>query len=225
MSHKSPKECPDNEALARAFLGDTQNQNGRELLEHVWRCPCCRPKMQALAKVKAALDAQADRIPETGLAEKEARALRQVAAEELRRLKPPARSPWVKPVPVAAAALVAVIALAAGYFYLSDAVQSRFTMRGAVSQELRLQGPGLRLGEAPADFSWNDVPGRDDFLFSLIDEDLNTIYELETHETSLRLPEAERQKLIKGKCYLWSVLAVDDTGRGLASASREFKLE
>jgi hypothetical protein len=180
--------------------------------------------MQVLAKVKAALEVRAASVPERGLSGREARALRRLAAEQSKLLKPD-RSLSFRPLPYAATAVVAVIALALGYLYLRDSLHSRLTVRGPQNQELRLLAPGAHLREAPADFSWTDIPGRDDFRFTVISEDLETLCRMETHETSLRLSEGERQKFVKGKSYLWTVVAVDDTDRELDSASREFTFE
>jgi hypothetical protein len=224
MSHKPFKDCPDSEDLVRAFLEATGSGPSHEILEHIRSCPSCRPRMQVLAKVKAALEVRAASVPETGLSGKEARALRRLAVEQLRLAKPDRPFPF-RPLPFAATAVVAVIALSLGYLFLSDALHSRLTLRGPLNQELRILVPGAHLPDAPADFAWSDVPGRDDFRFTVIDDDLETLCQVETHETSLRLSEGERQKLVKGKSYLWTVVAVDDTGRELASASREFTIE
>jgi hypothetical protein len=225
MSPKKTTYCPKKEDFIRAFLGETGDYSRQEFLDHVRRCPCCRPKMQVLAKVQAELEARADTVPESGLTGEEMRELRRVAGERLRLMRPRARFISFRPLPVAAVTVAAVIALALGYLYLSNTLLSRLAVRGSVSQELRLLGPGAHLREAPADFSWSDIPGRDEFRFVLIDESLNTICEIDTHSTGLRLPEEERQKLVAGKSYLWTVLALDNNDGELASASREFEIE
>ena len=225
MSRLKSRDCPKSEDFVRAFLEENGDGTGQEFLDHVRRCPYCRPRMQVLANVKAELKARAGKVPETGLTVEETRALRKVAVEQLRLMKPPARSLSLKLLPVAATAVIAVVALAIGYLYLNNALHSRFAVRASINNELRLLGPGAHLREAPANFSWTDVPGRDEFRFVLIDEDLNTICQMDTHGTGLRLPEDERKKLVKGKNYLWTVTALDDNDRELASASREFEIE
>jgi hypothetical protein len=225
MSHKKRGDCPKSEDFVHAFLEETGDLTRQEFLDHVARCPSCRPRMRALTDVKTELERRKDLVPEAGLTREEARALRKVALAEMRRLKPPARPLSLRPLPVAAVAVIAVIALALGYLYLDNTLHSRFAVRGAINQELRLLGPGPHLRGAPADFSWSDVPGRDDFRFILADDELNTIYEIESEATGLRLPENVRAKLVRGRTYLWTVLALDDNGRELASASRVFKFE
>ena len=225
MSHKKRRDCPKSEDFVRAFLGETGDLTRQEFLDHVARCPSCRPRMRALTDVKTELERRKDLVPEAGLTREEARALRKVALAEMRRLKPPARPLSLRPLPVAAVAVVAVIALALGYLYLDNTLRSRFAVRGSINQELRLLGPGPHLRGAPAGFSWSDVPGRGEFRFVLIDDALNTIYETVTGTTSLRLPESEREKLVRGGTYLWTVLALDDNSRELASASRVFVVE
>jgi hypothetical protein len=224
MSRKPFKNCPDSDDLVRAFLEATDTGAGHQLIEHARRCPRCRPRIQVLTKVKAALEARAAAVPETRLSRQEARALRRLAVEQTRLVKLD-RPLSFRPLPLAAAAGVAVIALALGYLYLSDALRSRLTVRGPINQELRLLVPGAHLREAPADFSWTDIPGRDKFRFVLIDEHLDTIFERETHRTGLRLPEDERQKLVKGESYLWTVLVLDGNDKEMASVSGEFEIE
>ena len=163
-------------------------------------------------------------VPETGLTRRQAQSLRRGAAGQLRQLSPPARPLPLRPLPVAATALIAVVALALGYLYLNTTLHSRTAVRGAKNQELRLLGPGTQLRITPTDFSWTNVPGRDDFRFILADDELNTIYETKTHATSLGLPEDIRVRLVRGRAYL-DVLAVDDSNRELASASRVFEVE
>jgi len=48
---------------------------------------------------------------------------------------------------------------------------------------------------------------------------------METHGTGLRLPEDERQKLVKGESYLWTVLVLDGNDKEMASVSGEFEIE
>ena len=225
MSRKKPGDCPPGEDLVRALLKETAHGTGRVILDHARRCPCCRPKLQVLDRVRAELEARAEKVPETRLTGDEAQALRKVAVEQLRLMKPPGRPLYLRPAPVAAMVVVAVIALGLGYLYLNSTLHSRFTVRASINKELRLLGPGAHLREAPADFSWTDVPGRDEFRFVLIDDDLSTIYEMQTHSTGLRLPQDERQKLSTGKNYLWTVIALDGNNRELASASRGFEIE
>ncbi len=225
MSHHRSCDCPKKEDFIKALQGEMADDSRRQFYHHVWRCPCCRPKLQVLVKVKAELETRADLVTESSLAGKEARALRKVAADQMNLINPPTRRLSVRSLPVAAAAAVGVVALALGYLFLNDTLRDRAAMRGPVKLELRLLAPGPVLQGAPSDFSWSDIPGRDDFRFILVDDELNTIYETETEETSLRLPEKERAKLMKGKTYLWTILALDDNKRELASSSRVFEVE
>ena len=224
MNLKASRDCPKSEAIVRLLMGELDQEASRRVFDHVLSCPFCRPRMQVLRKVKVELESRAGGIPEAGLTKKETRALRGLAAEELSRLKRPTRPRLLRPLPAAAAAAVVVAALGAGYLYLQNAVHMSVT-RGSAGGSLSLNAPGDQLSKAPAVFTWSEVPGRDDFRFLLISENLDTIYELDTHATAVDLPEAARQKLQTGRTYLWSVLALDSAGRELASASREFVIE
>jgi hypothetical protein len=220
MSYRKSGDCPKSDDFVEAFLGEAGA--GPEFLEHSARCPICRPKMQVLAKVRAGLEARVGMVPEAGLTREESRELRRAAAEQLRLMRPPAHRLSLRALQVTAAA---GIVLALGYLYLNNSLPSRFAVRGSVNHELRLLGPGPHLLSGPVDFSWSDVPGRNDFRFVLVDDELNTIYEAETEATSLRLPESVRGKLAKGRTYLWTVVAIDDNSRDLATASRVFDVE
>ncbi len=222
MSYRKSRDCPKREDFVSAFLGEAGDGAGPEFLEHAARCPVCRPRMQVLAKVRDGLEARVDMVPEAGLTKEESRKLRWAAVEQLRLMRPPARRLSLRALQVAA---VAVVVLALGYLYLNNSLYSRFAVRGPVNHALRLLGPGPHLRGGLADFSWSDVPGRDDFRFVLVDDELNTICEVETEATSLRLPESVRGKLAKGRTYLWTVVALDDDSRDLATASRVFNVE
>jgi hypothetical protein len=222
MSYRKSGDCPKSEDFVRAFLGEVGDGAGPEFLEHVGRCPICRPRMQVLAQVKTKLEARVDMVPEAGLTREETRRLRRAAVEQLRLMRPSTHRLSLRALQLAAAA---VVVLALGYLYLNNSLYSRFAMRGSANHELRLLGPGPHLRSGPADFSWSDVPGRDDFRFVLVDDELNTIYEVETEATSVRLPESVRGKLARGGTYLWTVVAVDDNSRDLATASRVFEVE
>lgn len=222
MSYGKSGDCPKSDDFVKAFLGEAADGAAPEFLEHVARCPFCRPKMQVLAKVRAGLEARVGMVPEAGLTREESRKLRRAAVEQLRLMRPPAHRLSRRALQVTAAAGVM---LALGYLYLNNSLHSPAAMRGPVQLELRLLAPGPVLQGAPSDFSWSDIPGRDDFRFILVDDELNTIYETETEETSLRLPEKERAKLMKGMTYLWTIRALDDNSRELASSSRVFEVE
>ena len=222
MSYRKSGDCPKSEDFVRAFLGEVGGGAGPGFLEHVARCPSCRPRMQVLAQVRAELEARAGMVPEAGMTREETRTLRRAAVEQLRLMRPPARRLSLRAMQVAAAA---VVVLALGYLYLNNSPYSRLAVRGSASFELRLLGPGPHLRSAPANFSWSDVPGRDDFRFVLVDDGLNTLYEVETEATGLSLPNNVRMRLLRGRAYLWTVLALDDNRRELASASRVFEVE
>lgn len=225
MMPRRPGGCPKTEDFIGTMLGETGAESRQAFFRHALRCPVCRPKLQILSVIKAELSARKDMVPETRLTREETRVLKRFAADELRLMRPAGRRLSFRPLQAAAAAAAAVIAVGLGYIYLHNALRSQFAVRGSPLQEFCLREPGPRLREAPADFSWTDVSGRQEFRFILIDDNLNTLYEIVTPSPRLRLPEEYRQKLEKSKTYLWTVIALDDDGRELATASRVFKVE
>lgn len=225
MNRNNVRGCPKREDFVRFCFGEFDDSARRKFLAHALLCPACRPCLRIMKRLQAEAETKGSQIPDAGLTRQENSALRGMAAEHLRSLRRPSRRLLLRLLPLGGVASIGVIALVLGYFFLKNAPNSHFAVRGSANQELRLLGPGTKLAEAPVTFSWTDVRGRDDFQFVLIDDELNTIYTAGTKDIKLRLPEAERQKLTKGKTYLWTVRALDDNSRELASASREFEIE
>ena len=225
MNRDNPKGCPKNADFVRFCLGEFDDGARRRFFDHTLLCPVCRPRLRLMTGLQAEVEARGSGIPEAGLAARESGALREMAAEQLRSAGGPSRRLRLRLAPVAAVAAVALVALGLGYVFLKSAPPSNFAVRGSVSQELRLLEPGAKLAQAPTTFSWTDVRGKDDFQFVLIDDELTTIYTAVTEDVKLRLPDAARQELKKGKTYLWTVRAMDEKSRELASASREFEIE
>jgi hypothetical protein len=225
VNRNTVRGCPKGEDFVRFCLGEFDSGARREFLDHTLFCPVCRPRLRLMTKLQAEVEAKGSQIPGAGLTRRENSALREMAAEHLRSLRRPSRRLRLRLLPLGTVASIGVIALVLGYFFLKNAPNSHFAVRGNANQGLRLIGPDAKLAQAPVTFSWTDVRGRDDFQFVLIDDELNTIYTAGTKDIKLRLPEAERQKLTKGKTYLWTVRALDDNSRELASASREFEIE
>jgi hypothetical protein len=219
------KGCPGREEFVRFCLGEGDRGERREFLDHALICPVCRPRLRLLIRLRADIESKGGGIADAGLTRQAGGVLRKMAAERLRSLRPASRPPRLRLLPLGAVASIGLVALMAGYLFLKNAPASNFAVRGGLPQALRLLEPEVKSGEAPTTFSWSDVKGRDDFQFVLIDNELDTIYEAGTTATQLSLPDGVRQKLHRGVTYLWTVRALDGSGRELAWASREFQIE
>jgi hypothetical protein len=219
------KGCPEREDFVRFCLGESDEGAMRQFLDHALICPVCRPRLRLLTKLRADVEPKGDGIPDTGLTHQASGVLRKMAADRLRSLRPAARPLRLRLLPLGAVASIGLIALVAGYLFLRNAPSSNFAVRGGAHLTLRLLEPGVKSREAPTTFSWSDVKGRDDFLFVLVNNELDTIYEAGTTATQLSLPDAVRQELKRGVTYLWTVRALEGSGRELAWASREFQIE
>jgi hypothetical protein len=61
--------------------------------------------------------------------------------------------------------------------------------------------------------------------FEIIDDGLNILYNEALTKTRLQLSSEVKQKIVKGKEYLWTVEVYGDNGKKLASASCYFEIE
>jgi len=148
-----------------------------------------------------------------------------MSREQVRTYSRGRRAAVPRPVRVAAALAAALVLVVLGTVFLVKTPVSQQAVRGARLAELQLHRPGGKLKEAPRVFSWSEVKDSDSYYFAIIDAALDTIYETGLVGTELRLPEEVRQRLQRQKPYLWTIVAQDDEGRELASASRYFEIE
>jgi hypothetical protein len=227
MRRKNPGGCPKREDFVRFFMGELEESARRNFLDHALHCPDCRPRLKVLAALQADLKKRESLVPEVGLTEAEACRLRRLAADERKVLTPARRRAWVTPAAATTAVSLAALGVLLGYYFLKggSVPRTRLTLRAPEGRVLRLIEPGKKLQAAPTLFVWTEVKGVDTFLFSLIDDELNTIYFEAAKIPHLRLPDEVRQKLQRGKTYLWTVRAQDDFDGELASASRDFVIE
>jgi hypothetical protein len=90
--------------------------------------------------------------------------------------------------------------------------------------ELMVPRPG-RLSDAPIDFRWESVSGRNNYTFKLVRRDTSTtIVDRTLKETSVRLVPEETAKLVKGGSYQWQVSALSKSGTALAAGKSNFDL-
>jgi hypothetical protein len=126
-----------------------------------------------------------------------------------------------RPAAVAASGLVIILL---GYIFMVRIPSVDKALRGRQAQEIKLIEPKEKLERAPEIFRWTDVEGKDAFDLKIIDDELNSIFHGKVKEARLRLPAEVRDQFKRGKTYLWTVEAVDEEDRILASASRYFEI-
>jgi len=217
--------CPKKEVFVRAFMGELQGGEENEFLRHLTLCGRCLCAFEALTELQAGLEAKKTAIPEIALSQDDEKELQSMAREQVRACSRRAGAIFPGPVRIAATLAAALVLVVLGYVFLVKTPASEQAVRGAGLSGLRLHRPEGKLKEAPEVFSWSEVKDSETYSLVIIDDALNTVFEKGLTGTKLRLPEEVRQKLQRQKPYLWTIVAQDDEGRELASASNYFVIE
>lgn len=225
MSEKTKRFCPDAGLMTRALMEELSPREKEGLLSHVSRCPSCRSKYEALIQLQADLRAREKALEEIKLSRDEERELRRMARQRLQELSRKPLSFFARPFAVGAALVTVLFFILSGYYLLIKGPSSDQTMRGTQATEVRLLKPGEKLIKAPSFFLWTEVKDRDSFLFELIDDELNTLCSEKLFTTQTHLPERVQQRLVRGRVYLWTITARDESGNKLASASKTFEIK
>ncbi len=218
--------CPEDEMLVKLMMGELPVDNRRDLLSHISSCPKCRLKFETLAEIETQLQARGDPFPKAVLSAGEAAQLKTWAQKQARALPNkrdvhPASRPWLRAVAAAAALLI----IAAGSLLLFRHQASGPILRSGSGSELRLLLPAEKLKGPPEVFLWTEIEGTERYGFTLIDNELNVLYETKTQEAQVRLPSDVRQRLTRDVTYLWTVQAVAESNQELDSASHYFEIE
>jgi hypothetical protein len=226
MNATMNRACPENEMFVKAMLGELPGNSRRDFLRHVSVCPVCRLKFEALAEIEVHLEARGGHIPMAVLSEGEARQLKRWAGRQAQALSEKGDSyPAVRPRLVTVAAAAALMLIVALSFFLFRHPASVPILRSGGGSELRLLEPVAELRSAPEVFRWTEVEGAKGYKFTLIDDELNVLYQMNAREVLVRLPFSVRQRLTGEMTYLWTVQAMAENNQELASASRYFEIE
>jgi hypothetical protein len=226
MNASMNRACPENEMFVKAMLGDLPDDSRRDFLSHVSACPGCRLKFETLAEIEVHLEAGGGHIPRAVLSAREARHLKRWAGRQARALPKkgdshPARRPRLGAVAAAAALLLIV----AGSFILFRHRAAVPILRSGGGSELRLLEPVEGIKRAPEVFRWTKLEGTAGYKFTLIDDELNVLYQTRVREALVRLPFNVRQRLTGKTTYLWTVQAMAENNQELALASRYFDIK
>ncbi len=123
-----------------------------------------------------------------------------------------------------ASAAALLLAAAASVLLIKNPAPVQIFRSGG-GNELHLLEPNEELKSVPEVFRWAEVAGAKTYDFTLIDEELNILFQTNVSETLVRIPHEVRQRLTEGTTYLWTVRAAADNNQELASASRYFEIE
>ena len=187
--------CLDDETIASLVEGTIDDATRAAALPHLAACARCRG---AVASISRAL---ADPL-----------VAREVPTRSLAR-----RRPFAMAIPVAAAAVILLFALPQRR---DDGAPHRAPTITAVSSPVPMSPVGV---VAAAEFlRWSTVAGADRYRTTLFDDAGTVVYEAQTADTVVTLPDSVRLAL--GRSYLWKVEARTGWGRWSASELIEFSV-
>jgi hypothetical protein len=227
MSMKTkPVACPEDDVFLRVFL-ESAEESGREtFIDHVFHCGRCRIKFDALQSLGGELKNAEAEFPEAALAPREAKMFRKMANARIREIKSARRRPggaaFLRRPKTLAWAVPALLTIVLAGYFLCLRLTDNSTMRNSKGSNIQLIAPRGRLTEAPSVFSWKPYDNADRYFYKLVDEDLNTVVSGDTIGRTFIIDNMLRQKLVKGKTYLWSVEARADNEAPIASTKETF---
>jgi hypothetical protein len=216
--------CPKNEIFIKAFMHDLDTDEYDKLMDHILTCEKCRKKWEFLKQITSEMTHRINDLNEEKLSPGEEKQLRKIARQKLKEQKRKKKLNFSFSPAMYAVIVATLIVVIAGIVFITKMSQMD-VYRKENKFELKLIAPSGKISSPPAVFTWTEFEGAEDYMFELIDDDLNTLYLVRVPETRLTLPEDVRQKLKKGKTYLWKVLAQEDDLTVLSSDHTYFELK
>jgi hypothetical protein len=207
--------CPDNETLTKAFQNDLSKRGTDNLVDHVFNCPKCRLKFEALKKIGAEL-----KLIENNIIEKDSPSIDPIPENEKKRSR---KISYLRYSYIVTTALIFILAIGIGYLLLHQK-ENRPVFRDSGPAAFELIEPKGELSSIPSKFLWNRIPDADRFIFRVIDEDLNTIINRNTYSSQYILTNVEMGKISRKKIYLWSVACMNDGDERIGFAQTYFEI-
>jgi hypothetical protein len=229
--------CPHNDVFIKALFSELGENEKESFVDHIFCCSKCRLKFDAVKALNRECRQEGKDIPDETLTSDEAKSLRKMAAGRLRELGDSSvRFPVFRPGRpglkwiYAASLFLAVVVI--GYLLLNSPPDQKI-FRTTNPNELRLSKPIGNIKEPPSIFKWSPVKNANVYFFKLLDEDLQVLWDKSLvvssksgpSVSSLVLDETIKNKLKRGKTYVWTVAAFDDDNLKLAEARGYFIIE
>jgi len=217
--------CPDNEKLINSFLKKGGLEEKERLIDHILACQICKLKFDALKQISIQLGTFTDEFEGDRLSTSEEQEFRKMARLRIRELNKKQKMPFLQSLPARYLAMVAaaLLIVIAGYFLITK-LQQRDVYREGESGEFRLIEPVGTITEVPSVFIWTPYEEADNYLFRVIDDELNIIIRKGAFEAKTTLSEDEKKKLLKGKTYIWEVKAQDLFHKEIISDRKHFEI-
>jgi hypothetical protein len=218
---KPTADCLSPEQLEKLASGQTQST------PHLAACPRCQAELAMLKSFESATQ-----LPDEGAA---VAWISSQLERRLQQIKNPARSSEAKSVSWLvrvftggrirlAIPLAAVIAIAAVIVLLRPAkeppLQAQLEQGQAImrSQEIETLRPSGESAQAPRALEWKAFPGAAKYKVEVMEVDRFPIWETQTNDNSVTIPDSVRTRMLPAKPILWRVTASDPQGRVIATS-------
>ena len=219
--------CPDNEVFVRAFLNEISLEEKEKLINHVLICEKCKLKFEVMKQLSNELKKRRENFEKEEFSASEERQFKKMAKQRIKELKGEEKRVFFRFVPVKyVTIMVGLLVILGGYFLIHEFHQKEI-FRGEKEEKLMLIEPVGKISRLPSVFKWIALKeaGGGYYRFQLIDHELNTVWEITVENNKIIVPEDIRNKLMKGKVYIWRVEAFDDNDRKIDSGLKYFEIE
>ena len=202
------ENCPDEELLAAFMDGELNEKEEINIENHIRKCTYCSYLIISLesqgVKFKKKRKNILDRM-KTGVLSK----------------------PYVlRPAPVLPILLIIFIL---GFIFILRFPQiskEKIHYREVGKYRIELIEPTGEIKKTPIVFKWKKVKGVEYYIFELLDEELNLVWESsQLSNNKVLLPQNLMSSLIKKKAYFWKVTAFLNNGQKIESNTQYFELE
>ena len=217
-----PENHPDLELLLSRASGVVDADVAAAVDAHVKECGLCRLELKRAARFD-----ELDRDEEAATEANWPEAADRLDAAWKNRARTQRRIPrWL--IPVAAAAVIALIAVSVGDRAVRDPMGAgRDTVRGLHATEpvIRADGPTGEVTGRPARFTWSTEGDFDSFVLEVFTENLGTVLRLEDLATrQVDLSESQRALFAPDTTYFWHVEGRQGLTATEASATVWFRI-
>jgi hypothetical protein len=215
------RKCPDDRALIRLATAASAPREKERLLGHLAVCSRCSIRLSVLRQLKRDLAPQVEAFVAEHASSRLSRSPRPCPP------RPSRFGPIVSLFGLRfAAGFIAVFLVAASGAFLALSRAARHSELRSPAAKLTLLAPAAKIPSAPRFFRWSPVLNAENYNFELIDDSLERVHSDGTFLINeLALPADIRDKLIRGRTYVWTISAQDGDANVLTSRSSSFVIE
>jgi hypothetical protein len=217
--------CPDKEVFIKAFMKELSPEEKERLIDHIFACEKCRLRFEAMKQLSSKLSEAEKDFEGIELPASEERQFRKMAKQRIKELEGRKKRIFFEFIPARYIAFAAgLLIIIAGLFFILRHHPGE-AYREIEKGRLSLVEPVGKISGPPSLFIWTDLEGTDYYYFELVDEELNIIYKTDSNEARLTLPADVKEKLKKGRTYIWKIEAKDVFHRNLDSKLTYFEIK